>query len=93
MRNFKRKLELFEKEVEDDWEQDDSEYLSQHELGEAEEREKDFSENNFQNQDDKCWIDVDVLHKNGMQKYVTHCCHLTRVMRRFRLFSIVFNCT
>ena len=67
-RSFKRELELFENDVQDEWELDDSEYLSKEELQEADEREKKMLKNNGKdssNEESKRWLDVDAP-KNGM---------------------------
>ena len=66
-RSFKRELELFENDVQDEWELDDSEYLSKEELQEADEREKKMLKNNDKDssEDNKRWLDVDAP-KNGM---------------------------
>lgn len=65
-RSFKRELELFENDIQDEWELDDNEYLSKEEL--QDDREKKTLKNNdkyVSNQDDKRWLDVDTS-KNGM---------------------------
>lgn len=71
-RSFKRELELFTNEIEDEWEQDDNEYLSRRELQEANEREKKLWNNNLNknylsNEDDKRWLDIDTP-RNGVSK-------------------------
>ena len=67
-RSFKRELELFENDIQDEWELDDNEYLSKEELEEADDREKKTLKNNdkeVSNEDDKRWLDIDTP-KNGM---------------------------
>ena len=68
-RSFKRELELFENDIQDEWELDDNEYLSKEELEEADDREKKTLKNGdkeVSNEDDKRWLDIDTP-KNGMR--------------------------
>ena len=67
-RSFKRELELFENDIQDEWELDDNEYLSKEEQQDAYEREKKTLTNDVKdnpNEDDKRWLDVDTMG-NGM---------------------------
>ncbi|XP_028400521.1 zinc metalloproteinase nas-13-like isoform X2 [Dendronephthya gigantea] len=58
-RSFKRELELFDNEMEDDWEHDDNEYLSKHELEEEYERDKKNTRCLQISNENKRWFDVD----------------------------------
>ena len=67
-------MELFENEVQDQWELNDDEYLSKRELQEAHDREKKMQKNDnndISKEDDKRWLDVDRPAGNSICMHCT----------------------